>query len=251
MPFRLDRYETNDIIVQHLASHYVCGLLPQRVHNRVKQLLLDRPQGSLDRAIHYWEAQLAPLDTLTPEVQPDANIWSNIEDSLGLAAPKATLASRLFKWFTQPSVLVAQTAFALFAVVTSITVVLNQPANEDLSYIAVLSNDQVPQLIAATYGESKQLKLDILALPEPSDDEDYELWVVSKTDRIARSLGIVDVSVENQSRQLSEAQWRLIKDSHSLLITREEAGGSPFGEPLGEVVSQGLCIQMPGWQNEV
>lgn len=250
MPLRIDRYENNREIVEHLASQYVCGLLPPRVHNRVKALLKERPNGNLHFAVSHWEQELSSLDSLTPELPPEDKTWDNIEASLGFVDPKPSVISRLALWFSRPSVAFANALFAVMAFSASIFFISSSPKQDALSYLAVLSYEEKPQVIAATYGQGSELKLDVLALPSPGEDEDYELWVVSKTDGIARSLGTIDVSSKTQSRPLSSAQWRLIKDSHSLLITLEEAGGSPFGEPFGEIVSKGLCIQMPAWEGE-
>jgi len=50
-------------------------------------------------------------------------------------------------------------------------------------------------------------------------------------------------------QQLTEAQWRLIKDSDSLIVTIEEQGGSPIGEPSDIIVSRGLCVRLQEWQD--
>ena len=113
-----------------------------------------------------------------------------------------------------------------------------------------MSDDQqTPQVVAATYGDSQTLMLDILTLPDiDSEEESFELWVTSKTDKQARSLGIIPVGSESFSRELTVAEWRLIKDSDSLLITIEEFGGSSIGSPMGDVISKGACIRLSAWQ---
>ena len=121
-----------------------------------------------------------------------------------------------------------------------------------LSYVAVLADEQSqPQVVAATYGESQTLLLDIVSLPPLEPGETYELWVTSKTDQQARSLGEIPLGTDNVSRQLTVAEWRLIKDSDSLLISIEDEGGSPIGEPMGEIVSRGACVRLSAWQEEV
>ena len=73
---------------------------------------------------------------------------------------------------------------------------------------------------------------------------------MSKSDKIVRSLGVITASVGSETRRLSEAEWRLIRDSDSLILTLEEKGGSPFGEPSTEIISQGLCIRLTSWTEE-
>ena len=252
MSERIKRYEENHAIIQHLASNYVCGLLSSRVKRRVDALIRQRPQSMLSQAISHWESTMSSLDHATPELQPDSTSWQAIADKLAFSQTQAKpgLGVRLHQWLAAPALFVnrAVVAVALAAIVT-FSSILFMPTEQALSYIAVLSQNEQPQLIAATYGESLELRLDIIALPDKTADEDFELWVVSKTDKKARSLGVINPQEKSQRRRLSEAEWRLIKDSHSLLLTREEAGGSPLGEPFGERVSYGLCIQMPEWSN--
>ena len=88
----------------------------------------------------------------------------------------------------------------------------------------------------------------LVNLPQINASSSYELWVTSKTDRQARSLGLIDPQHAAISRTLTEAEWRLIKDSATLLVTVEEYGGSSIGEPMGEVVAEGLCVRLSAWE---
>lgn len=253
MSERMKRYEENDIIVQHLASNYVCGLLSPRTKRRVDALIRQQPRAKLSQAISHWESHLSSLDDMTPELPPEDQSWQNLalKLDLGQTTPQAGLLDRLQQWWAAPALFVnrAVAVMSLF-VLMIFGSIFYTPPEQSLSYIAVLSQNDQPQLIAATYGDSLELRLDLIALPAKTEDEDFELWVVSKTDKKVRSLGIVNAEEKSQRRTLSEAEWRLIKDSHSLLLTREEVGGSPLGEPFGERVSYGLCIQMPEWSNK-
>jgi anti-sigma-K factor RskA len=138
-----------------------------------------------------------------------------------------------------------------FCFVMAFVVVKSNETVDALSYLAVLQDsDQTPQVVAVTYGNSKKLALDIMALPNIDSQQSYELWVTSKTDKQARSLGQIPKNLANFQIQLSEAQWRLIVDSADLLISVEELGGSAIGEPSELIVSRGLCIRLSGWQND-
>ncbi len=253
MSERMKRYEENDIIVQHLASNYVCGLLSPRVRRRVDALLRKQPRANLRQAISYWESNLSSLDDATPQLEPDGKSWQNIALKLDFVHPRPQtgLRDRLQSWLIIPTLSVNHVvAVALLFGLMVFSSIFYKSPDQTLSYIAVLSQNDQPQIIAATYGDSMELRLDLISLPTKAENEDFELWVVSKTDKKVRSLGIVNAEEKSQRRILSEAEWRLIKDSHSLLLTREEAGGSPLGEPFGERVSYGLCIQMPEWSNK-
>ena len=136
----------------------------------------------------------------------------------------------------------------LAVLVLFITKPFNQ-TNDPLSYVAVLTEqDGEAHLVATTYGESKKLIVNVVGTPSVEDDQSLELWVVSKTDAQARSLGVIPAGEKLIEQQLTTAQWRLIKDSESLIVTLEEEGGSALGEPSDLIVSRGLCVRLKAWK---
>ncbi|ALO36366.1 hypothetical protein CMT41_17690 [Colwellia sp. MT41] len=270
-PKQLTRY-TKPTIVEHIASHYVLGTLSTLVHNRAEQLMLVHPQ--LEAIINHWQQSFIALDRQTTELAPKESTWQAItaqvdnlttteaNNNLGQAAVKAQpakqkharqeLVALIKPWFTLASsrfihaVSIVVICLLSFALLNS----NRQGGTEDsLSYIAVLTNpDNNAQFVASTYGESKTLVINIIHTPDISAAEDLELWVVSKTDQQARSLGIIPRNVAILAQQLTVAQWRLIKDSASLIVTIEDLGGSPIGEPSDIIVARGLCIRLKEWQ---
>lgn len=249
MSGELNRYQHPDV-VEHLSSNYVLGTLSESARKRLEALRLNSDFALLNQRIAFWEQKMSPLNEKVPELAPKDDTWKRIQAQLNHVP--ATQKQPWYKWFdlrfyqwaTACSVLL----IALFSFIS-----IQQPTHQGaLSYVAVLADEnQQPQVVAATYGETQMLMLDIIDLPSVSSEETLELWVTSKTDKQARSLGEIPTDVASFSRQLSNAEWRLIKDSDSLLITVEEAGGSPIGEPMGNLVSQGVCIRLSGWQEQV
>lgn len=243
---------TNATVVDHLGSNYVMGLLSQRVTERVEKLRAKDEYQALNERITYWENKFSPLDTATPEVEPFPETWTNIQRRLNMtpnAAAHAQSSKEKSGWgFSWPSFSSLQWsgAFAmLFAVVIGIGVFNQTPSMGQLSYVAVLEdNNQQPQVVAATYGDSKKLVLDIIELPEVDAEQGFELWVRSKTDNQLRSLGLIPKGTSNFDRELSDAEFRLIADSSFLIISIEDEGGSAMGEPSSDVISRGLCIRL-------
>ena len=252
----IKRYE-NKKIVNHLASQYVIGHLSSQVKKRVDRLIKKNPHCMLSRAISHWEEKMFPLNSDTNEIPPKAATWKKIKkainneaDTNSVIPDESRLIKKLFAvvHIQKQWQLTFVLCFLIFAAsFWNSSTVQTVP----LSYIAVLSSEQHPTLVATTYGSSRELALEILDLKPLALNQDYELWVVSKTDNIARSLGVVDMEKLTQKRELSEAEWRLIKDSDSLLLTVEEQGGSPFGEPSNTVISKGLCIRLPSGNENV
>jgi anti-sigma-K factor RskA len=270
------RYLNPDIIA-HLASQYVLGTLTARVHNRVAVLAVENE--SLDQLIQYWQDRLVILDHQTPEVPVDDVNWQMIADKLDIpqslqqkrqqtdkqtdnseintANNKTSWFSyyrnKFNRWLSTPTYQYAS-AFSIlvFGLIIGFMDPLSQQFdnNDPLSYVAVLTQEQgQAHLVASSYGESQKLVVNIVNVPTTSKDEALELWVVSKTDQQARSLGVLPNNTSLFEQKLTDAQWRLIKDSESLIVTIEENGGSPIGEPSDVVVSRGLCVRLQDWSN--
>lgn len=269
MSGQLKRYQIPEV-VEHLASHYVLGTLSERVTQRINQLRGRFDYRELDQRIQNWEQKLAPLNNDVPELAPKLQTWQYIEAQVQQSSrlmdvmqdttetEMSGLTGLIGHWFDQLGLRFYQftTAFSVLCVlILGMVMGMNALQQTDdigsLSYVAVLSDaQQTPSVVASTYGESQLLMLDIVGLPDLAPDQTFELWVTSKTDFQTRSLGEIPANVDSLSRTLTVAEWRLIKDSDSLLITIEEAGGSPIGEPMGDVVSQGACVQLSGWQEQ-
>lgn len=249
----IQRY-SNPTVVDHLASNYVLGLLSPRVRKRVEHLKNHFNYRHINERIHYWEQKMSPLHNSTPELAPAPETWKRIQTRLKLEAtafqPEQMTSRKGTSWFEWSSFAMWRWS-GVFSIVLcillSVGLIRQETPLGPLSYVAVLQDDnQAPQVVAATYGDSKQLVLDIINLPNLDDEQSYELWVTSKTDNQTRSLGEIPIGSSSYDRQLSEAEWRLIADSSHLAISIEDAGGSALGEPSDEIVSKGICVRLTG-----
>lgn len=258
-------------VVEHLASQYVLGTLSKRVQQRISTLR--KTHELLDQRINFWEEKLVHLDQQTAELPVRESTWDNIalaigEDNLNTKSknivneniikevntsnskPKNGFLTTILTWFATSQKLTM--AFSVVGVLL-ITLFLMNPnlqKTDQLSYVAVLTNTHGDaHIVASTYGESKKLIINVIESPALNNQQSHELWVVSKTDNEARSLGVIPHGQTLIEQQLTQAQWRLIKDSKSLIVTIEDEGGSPIGEPGDVIVSRGLCVRLQEWDN--
>lgn len=258
------RYQQINVI-EHLASQFVLGTLTKRVYQRI--LTLAKHNVLLEQRIDYWQEKFVCIDESTIELPPSEQTWSvittaiNVEKdddktTLSTKTTKTTKATKksvfapLLAWFAKPYVSYSM-AFSVIVLCIS-TFMMLYPLSDKigpLSYVAVLTekNGQA-HMVASTYGDSKKLVVNIINRPNITVGQDLELWVISKTDGEARSFGIIPNNETLIEQQLTQAQWRLIKDSKSLIVTMEEAGGSAMGEPSDLIVSRGLCVRLQEWQ---
>jgi len=226
--------------------------LTKRVHKRVVTLCKQNP--TLDKRINFWQEKFISIDENTDILPPSEQSWLAITDSLNFDLVEAKTEQRLFAkvitWCSKPQVAFS-VALSMMVLFISTLVLVNPFADKmgPLSYVAVLT-EQTGQahLVASTYGDSKKLIVNVVKAPEVIAEQDLELWVVSKTDGEARSFGLISQGKGLVEQQLSDAQWRLIKDSDYLLVTLEDKGGSAIGEPSEDIVSRGLCVRLEAWQ---
>jgi len=267
MPEQLNRYH-NAKIIDHLASNYVIGTLSTKVRARLEKIALEN--NLIEARIHFWQQELAHLDNNTAELPASEISWQKISAAIDEDSPQVQHSSErfynkytdyvvasfgrfthgLFNGFPRGLTNSFSVAVLALAIVLLFNPMSKTPTVEPLNYVAVLTDDNAQaHLVASTYGESKRLVMNLINQPKITDDEDLEVWVVSKTDKQARSLGILPRNMSLVEQQLTEAQWRLIKDSDSLIVTIEEQGGSPIGEPSDIIVSRGLCVRLQEWQD--
>lgn len=276
MPNQLNRYN-QPAIVTHIASQYVLGHLSLLCSKRTEKLRIKFKV--LDEAIHFWQEQLVHFDEQTPPQEVFDSSWQNITNTLGFEAENSTLEqvskadnntsinvstdsskddyflATIRRFFTNifdiPQKFTPVFSVLLLSIVSYIGYFSfnNIDNNDALSYVAVLTNNnEKAHLVASTYGESQKLILNVIQPKTITEEQSLELWVVSKTDGQARSLGTLPTDKALVEQSLSTAQWRLIKDSLSLIVTVEELGGSALGEPSDIVVSRGLCVRLEDWK---
>ncbi len=246
----IQRYQS-EIVIDHIASQYVLGQLSELCRRRVRSLMRSGDYPQLSKAIKNWEVKLSPLNEKIPELAPLPETWTNIQSRLSMIddVTDESKDSVIGRWLS-----IAKDnwfgAVSFASCMVLIAFLLQSPTqNDPLSYVAVLQDEQnSPKLVAATYGDSRRLVLDIIDLPEIDQEESFELWVASKTDNQLRSLGEIPINTSAFERQLSDAEWRLIVDSSYLIVSVEEAGGSAIGEPSDEILSRGLCVRLSAWE---
>lgn len=236
---QLNRYY-NETIIDHLASQYVLGLLTINVHARVNKLI--KTNHLLAKQIIYWQNNFSYLDQQTSELAPKIQTWQHIENKLQQIEHNETSASlkkSFWSWphFRQFIYIVASATIAL------LTYQVIKPAQ--LSYLAVLTDThQQTQFVVNINDNSKLLMINVINKLKITQDQDLEIWVVSKTDQQISSLGIIPRNTPLIQKQLSNAQWRLIKDSDSLIITIESLGGSSIDKPSDLITAHGLSLRL-------
>ena len=216
-----------DAMIDKLAFDYATGSLNRLARAAFKSF--SKFNHNARSQINFWEEQLSPLNSATAPRAPSHLVWAFIQEEID--KPKANNANL---W--QPAVAVA---CACLLVAFTLMPVLTKPSRPAWDYVAVMhSPSDDLSLIAKSRKEGLILELEWQAsIPNGT----IELWAESKSDGQTRSIAVLD---GRSQVQLSDANWRLIKDAHRLIATIEEEGGSATGEPSEQWVASGLCARL-------
>jgi anti-sigma-K factor RskA len=218
---------------QQTAFEYVAGTLSAAERAAFEQALTQDTE--LQQHVQFWEEHFMALQENSTELPPKPNTWAQIEARLH-PAPRAPLPRTPWYWlFSLATALVV-------AIGLGLAPMLRSPA-PNLDYVAVLTDLQGAALLTAlTTDTDKTLWLQWEAV-DLSPDTSLQLWARSKRDGQVRSLGVFDSTAESRV-ELDQARLRLIHDAQELLLTREESGGSPLGEPSEMLLAKGVCVRL-------
>ena len=242
---------TDDGELEALAGEYVLGTLDYDERITVARTRLTNT--SLDAAISAWEQRLAPLDALTPEAVPPADLFASITARLNTSAapivaaidqstrPSAeiiTLKARVRRWQVG-----AVVSGLLAASLAAVIVLKPQFLNPDQSqFVAVLQKDAVsPAFVVSVDIASKQLTVRQVAADKLSG-KSYELWLVNASLKQPKSLGLVHDAGFTRGVTLASYSPEVVENS-VLAVSLEPEGGSPTGQPTGPVVFSGKMVQ--------
>ena len=223
---------------------YVVGTLKGELRIQFEKRM--REDESIQLKVLAWEEHFVSLNATNLTRQPSKNNWRIIEDRIN--------ASRRDSNQTKPSFLARLFWLPwLLSGALSVLLILNSnllPNNLDdgekelpIDYVAVMTTpDGSAALSTVAKGDNKLMWLHWQE-QKITNAQNYQLWAVSRSDGETRSISVIANS-NTELLKLSEAEWRLIKDADSLLLTIEEVGGSPIDEPSDQLVAKGLCVRL-------
>lgn len=240
-----DQQGTHDPIDdERLAFEYTSGLLRGEERSEFERRLAAQP--ALQKLVLFWEEQLMRLQDSAP-LAPKPDTRSAIEARVN---PPERNDDPPLKW-----------VWALFGAMAAVFVLLVFPmpnqsqrsleapaqvraTTPNVDYATVMTDEnQRPSLTTLGAELDKKLSLHWQLKPLGDETKDYQLWAVSKRDGQTRSIAIL-ANNTIQELLLSDANWRLITDAQSLILTLEDAGGSAIDEPSEDIIASGVCVRI-------
>ena len=237
--------------IDAVAAEYVLGTLdlPERTAVAAR-----RPrEPALDTAIRDWEKRLAPLNELTPPLEPTKEIWAKIgaridRDGAGSAAATnvVDLERHLARW--RRLAIAASAAAASLLVVIGVREVGRTQSPQALApqnYVAVFQKDDAsPAFLLSIDLGSRQLTIRPVAAQTPPG-KTYQLWIAAaQLGGKPQSLGLVEQQGATTRTALSAYDPAIVQTA-TFGVSLEPAGGSPTGQPTGPVFHAKLIPATP------
>ena len=214
----------NPEIVDRLASEYVLGTLRGPARRRFERWRASTPL--VDERCRFWEERLMRLaQGLTP-LQPPAHVWPAIQRRLNLTAAGPGL--RRIRTFALAASVVLVMGLAGLLYWRSVQTVRATV----VSTISAKSGEHVWEL--EVFGNLDRLVAHAAKLPARPAGSDYELWALPKG-RAPVSLGVLPAEGAT-TRILTPIQKEALASSSQVAVSIEPHGGSPTGQPTGDIV---------------
>ena len=214
----------NPELVDRLAAEYVLGTLRGPARRRFERWRASTPL--VDQRCRYWEEHLMHIAKGLKPVQPPAYVWPAIRNRLNLTLDRSPRRWARNWALAASLVLVAGLAGLLY------WRSLQSVRATATSTIAAKSGEQMWQV--EVFGTTNRLVVHAAKLPARPAGRDYELWALPKNGNPV-SLGVLPTE-GTSTRVLTLIQKAALASSSQVAVSVEPPGGSPTGQPTGEIV---------------
>ncbi|WP_227817051.1 anti-sigma factor [Nitrogeniibacter aestuarii] len=238
------RYD-NPTLREHLASTYALGSLRGLARLRFERLMRD--DAALRALVVDCQEMLTPLALGASDVTPPAAVRSRLAKATstgGATSPERGLWQRLSSW----RALAAFNGLVAAALLAVVGLGLIQPAvvdSPELVYVGVLSDRaNRPALAVLAYNRPFRLSVESKLPLSTSADREFRVWIRdSETDAI---VFLASIPPGQKTLVIEEAAWRRLKAAKALLVT-EAMSGSPTDAPTGDILFEGVCVNLKKW----
>jgi anti-sigma-K factor RskA len=221
-----------------LAAEYVLGVLGGEERRALEARLPLEPE--LAREVAYWEERLGGMASYVQPITPPARSWMRIEAMVsappGTSRP-ATLWNSLSFWrgFGMTTAAVAVAAIAVLANIITAPPLVTPPRAPLLATLTGIKTNQ-PNFVAAIGADGTSLTIVPAALLT-ADKRSMELWLIPQGGKPA-SLGLIAAGQPVRLNVPPEL-LQYVGSGATLAVSLEPPGGSPTGQPTGEVIAHG------------
>ncbi|MEO7105084.1 MAG: anti-sigma factor [Rhodoferax sp.] len=253
-------------LLERIASNYALGTLRGGARRRFEAMA--REQAPVRAAALIWQSRLASINELQAQVQPDAVVWTRINNLVqgektvaAQAAVRAQTAASVAQltgvaaWLRSLTLWRTATAVGALATVAVVTIGVGQRQEfggeiarlqnqlltaPQVEYVAVLADDKATASMLVTFDpKAKKLTLQRVGAYQEAGDRSLQLWALPPAGG-PKSLGVLS---RDKLLRLTAAEGD-VHEIPTLAISLEPRGGVPSETgPTGPVLFKGALIQ--------
>lgn len=233
-----------------LAGDYVLGTLAATRRREVEQRLPG--DAALRAAVHGWQERLLPLTMLAEPVEPPAQLWRRIENSIqatGSQAPARRVVKRLDPghWWNSVKLWrgLAGGGLAATAVLAAVLITRSgawpdaAPAPQYM-VVLVAPLDKAPGWVIQV-GSAQQLRLTPLGKVAIPAEKSLQFWTKGDNWSGPISLGLVK---PGQTLEIPLDKLPPLQPNQLFELTLEPVNGSPIGKPTGPIQFIGRAVKL-------
>jgi anti-sigma-K factor RskA len=233
-----------------MAAEHALGLLEGEEAARALTLVRDDPDFAA--RVERWRGRLAPLSDELEAVEPGPDLLARIERAIATTAPVGAandnlLRRKLARWRFSAATMAA--VAASLAVVLATRPVVIEPAptavpSEQVApapMVARLMAPSGPMLMMATYDPTSRRLVIAGGGDTVRSGRSHELWMIPAGGKPV-SMGVMPAG-KPMTAILTAEQAAAFHAGPTLAVSDEPVGGSPTGQPTGDVLASGALTQ--------
>lgn len=232
-----------------LAAAYVLGTLSLAKRCEVEQRMPF--DAELRTAVQNWQERLLPLAALAEPVEPSAQLWQRIENTLGQANALsakpafAKAAPAVESWWNSVKLWrgMAGTGFAAAAVMAAVLVTrigMSPASAPQYMVVLVAPQDKAPGWVIQA-SSSRQLSLTPLVKTEVPAEKSLQFWTKGDNWSGPVSLGLVK---PGQTIHIPLDKLPPLQPNQLFELTLEPVNGSPINKPTGPIQFIGRAVKV-------
>ena len=210
-----------------LSGEYALGLLTGAARRRYERLLMQMP--GVRAELTFWEERFAAWNLKLAPVDPPGYLWWRILGQVRAEARPRNFALRNNFWRSW-----AVAATVLLAIV-AVSERFQNPLEPKPAELALVSDQQgKPLWLISVHPEAKRIDMKSVGNNTPPAGKSYELWMLPGSGNPV-PMGLMNPT-GLASETVSPELLAKLASAKGLAISLEPQGGSPTGQPTGQVL---------------
>lgn len=242
--------------VEMMAAEYALGSLSGFDREHFEKLLKENPD--VERLVVEWQELLIPLAEQTADVKVPEHVLEKLMNEISDEQPvvKTPWWESLKLWrpmaFGNGLLSITLAAYISFQALSTGDDNLDQTVEVteqgELLYVGVLKNKtQKPAVVVLAYNKPWRLKIESKIDLVSDDNHELRIWIKNRESEKIEYLATIP-SGESEIK-LTKEIWKILGNAQQLIVSSDPVSNN-LDQPSGEILFQGLCINLKKWSEK-